>query len=72
MRRNSVELRVHSARIGGKIAQVGSRIIHSTAKKFAIQFFSRFNQLLSQPSAVSGDVGILTSSAGTVSLAEET
>ena len=63
---------VCTAQVGGKIAQVGSRIINSTAKKLAIQFFSRFNQLLSQPSAVSGDVGIRTSSAGTVSLAEET
>jgi uncharacterized protein len=38
-----------SAQVGGKIAQVGSRIIDSTAKKLATQFFGTFNQLVSQP-----------------------
>ena len=30
------------ARVGGKLAQIGSRLIDSTAKKFADDFFGRF------------------------------
>jgi enoyl-CoA hydratase/carnithine racemase/carbon monoxide dehydrogenase subunit G len=33
-----------TANIGGKIAQLGSRLIDSTARKMAEQFFSRFNE----------------------------
>lgn len=32
-----------NADVGGKIAQLGSRLIDSTAKKLATQFFSSFN-----------------------------
>lgn len=35
------------AQIGGKIAQLGSRLIDSTAKKLATQFFSEFNKAVS-------------------------
>jgi enoyl-CoA hydratase/carnithine racemase/carbon monoxide dehydrogenase subunit G len=41
-----------SANIGGKIAQLGSRMIDSTARKLADQFFASFNEaVLSQNSA---------------------
>ena len=35
------------ADIGGKIAQLGSRLIDGTAKKLAAEFFSRLNQVVS-------------------------
>ena len=34
------------ADIGGKIAQLGSRLIDGTAKKLAAEFFSRLNQVV--------------------------
>jgi uncharacterized protein len=36
-----------NADVGGKIAQLGSRLIDSTAKKLATQFFSNFNAKVS-------------------------
>ena len=36
------------AQIGGKIARMGSRLIDATARKLATQFFSTFNQLVSE------------------------
>lgn len=35
------------AKVGGKIAQLGSRLVDSTAKKLADQFFTNLNQHLS-------------------------
>ena len=35
------------ADVGGKIAQLGSRLIQSTSKKLAGQFFSEFNKVVS-------------------------
>ncbi|MDM5148004.1 carbon monoxide dehydrogenase subunit G [Candidatus Persebacteraceae bacterium Df01] len=35
-----------SAQVGGKIAQLGSRLIDSTAKRLANQFFNKFGELL--------------------------
>lgn len=37
------------ATVGGKIAQIGSRLISGAAKKLADQFFLRFNQALTPP-----------------------
>lgn len=39
------------AEVGGKIAQLGSRLIESTSKKLAGEFFSNFS------AAVTGDIG---------------
>jgi uncharacterized protein len=39
------------AHVGGKLAQLGSRIIDSFAKKMADEFFSRFQQHLAPPEA---------------------
>ena len=36
------------ANVGGKIAQVGSRLIDMTAKKMADIFFSKFSEIISQ------------------------
>ncbi|MBW3097597.1 SRPBCC family protein [Pseudohoeflea coraliihabitans] len=35
------------AQVGGKLAQMGSRLIDSTSKKLAGQFFTRFNEIVS-------------------------
>lgn len=37
---------VHAA-VGGKIAQLGARLIDSTARKLAQQFFTRFDEIVS-------------------------
>jgi hypothetical protein len=42
------------ANVGGKIAQVGSRLIDMTAKKMADIFFGKFSELLS-PSEIKED-----------------
>ncbi len=34
-----------NARVGGKLAQLGSRLIDATAKKLSNQFFSKFSQI---------------------------
>ena len=41
------------ANVGGKIAQVGSRLIDMTAKKMADIFFSKFSELVSNKSYIS-------------------
>ena len=38
------------AQVGGKLAQIGSRLIDSTAKKMAADFFKKFNKIVSQSS----------------------
>ena len=40
------------ANVGGKIAQVGSRLIDMTAKKMADTFFSKFSELVSNKSKI--------------------
>jgi carbon monoxide dehydrogenase subunit G len=40
-----------SAQIGGKLAQVGSRLIDGVAAKMAAEFFTRFNAALTAPAA---------------------
>lgn len=39
-----------NAQVGGKLAQLGSRLIDSTAKKMAADFFKKFNKIVSQSS----------------------
>lgn len=40
-----------NAQVGGKIAQLGSRLIDSTSKKLAGQFFTKFNEVVSAKAA---------------------
>lgn len=42
-----------NASVGGKLAQIGSRLIDSAAKKFADDFFNRFQERLAQDVAAS-------------------
>ncbi len=43
-----------NASVGGKLAQIGSRLIDSTAKKMAGQFFAKFAEVVESRSAGSG------------------
>ena len=45
---------VVDAQVGGKLAQIGSRLIDSTAKKMAGQFFEKFGEIV-EASANGGD-----------------
>lgn len=42
------------AHVGGKIAQIGSRLVDSAATKIANDFFSAFEQYLTQPPDAAG------------------
>lgn len=42
---------VVKAQVGGKLAQLGSRLVDSTSKKLAGQFFARFNEVVSEKAA---------------------
>ncbi len=46
-----------TASVGGKMAQIGSRLIDSTAKKLAVEFFAKFNELVSEPVAEQAETG---------------
>ncbi|KAB2911467.1 MAG: carbon monoxide dehydrogenase, partial [Hyphomicrobiaceae bacterium] len=39
------------AHVGGKIAQLGSRLIDSTARKLAAEFFNNFAKAITPPPA---------------------
>jgi hypothetical protein len=44
------------AKIGGKIAQLGSRIIDGVARKLADEFFTKFQSVVEGPAEESGAV----------------
>jgi carbon monoxide dehydrogenase subunit G len=43
------------ANVGGKLAQLGARLIDGTAKKMADDFFGKFSELAANPEAADGD-----------------
>ncbi len=43
------------AQVGGKIAQLGARLIDATAKQMADQFFDRFSAEVAAPAAIAAD-----------------
>jgi carbon monoxide dehydrogenase subunit G len=45
------------AQVGGKLAQIGSRLIDSTAKKMATDFFKKFNKVVSELAQGAGTEG---------------
>jgi carbon monoxide dehydrogenase subunit G len=45
------------AQVGGKLAQIGSRLIDSTAKKMATDFFKKFNKVVSERAQGAGTEG---------------
>jgi uncharacterized protein len=44
-----------NASVGGKMAQIGSRLIDGTAKKLAGEFFTSFNELVSDAASDNGE-----------------
>ena len=46
--RQLLEYTAH-AQVGGKLAQIGSRLIDGTARKMADDFFAKFTQVVGQP-----------------------
>jgi carbon monoxide dehydrogenase subunit G len=46
------------AQVGGKMAQLGARLIDSTSKQMADQFFDRFTALVSEPTASAAAVPV--------------
>ena len=45
------------AQVGGKIAQVGARLIDGTARKLADEFFSKFTAMVGGPPPVAAEAG---------------
>jgi len=58
-----------SANVGGKLAQIGSRLIDSTAKKLSDDFFGKFAEMLSGP-AIAPAAGPEAAAAGVPPSAE--
>ena len=54
------------AQVGGKIAQLGARLIDATSKQMADQFFNRFTQEVSGPAEVAaeGPAGAVATATG--------
>lgn len=46
------------AKVGGKLAQVGQRLVDQTARKMADDFFRRFNEEVARPAEVPADVPV--------------
>ena len=60
-----------NAAVGGKLAQIGSRLIDATAKKMAADFFNRFGEVVASNSDLSTDIDVSTATdrfSGTASL----
>jgi carbon monoxide dehydrogenase subunit G len=53
-----------NAQIGGKMAQLGARLIDSTAKSMAEQFFTRFSAAVVPPEPVMADTAIPVTQVG--------
>lgn len=47
---------VAEANVGGKLAQIGSRLVQGTAKKMADQFFGRFSEIVAEKARAAGYV----------------
>jgi carbon monoxide dehydrogenase subunit G len=52
------------AQIGGKLAQLGARLIDSTAKMMADQFFAKFSAIVAAEAAPAGDAAVAPETAG--------
>jgi carbon monoxide dehydrogenase subunit G len=52
-----------NAQVGGKLAQIGSRLIDGTARKMADDFFAKFTQVVGQPvEAAALETGVVSAS----------
>lgn len=52
------------AQVGGKLAQLGSRLIVSTSRKMADEFFGKFKEIVEGDGASAGETGAAGMSAG--------
>ncbi|MFO1324702.1 MAG: carbon monoxide dehydrogenase subunit G [Burkholderiales bacterium] len=60
----ATELRYHvKAQVGGKLAQIGSRLIDGAAAKIADDFFARFSERLA-PAAIEAEAAMVPVAAG--------
>ena len=59
------------AQVGGKLAQIGSRLIDGTARKMADDFFAKFTQVVGQPVEAAAETGVVSAS-GAVEPAQPT
>jgi uncharacterized protein len=48
------------AQVGGKLAQIGSRLIDGTARKMADDFFAKFTQVVGQPAETVAETGVIS------------
>jgi carbon monoxide dehydrogenase subunit G len=55
---------VANAQVGGKLAQVGSRLIDGVAKKMADEFFQRFNEKLVGPAPAAAEEAVMAAAPG--------
>jgi carbon monoxide dehydrogenase subunit G len=46
------------ADVGGKLAQIGSRLVQSTANKYAADFFSHFDGIVTGKASISGETTV--------------
>jgi hypothetical protein len=53
-----------NAQVGGKLAQVGSRLIDGVAKKMADEFFQRFNEKLVGPPPAAREEAVMAAARG--------
>jgi carbon monoxide dehydrogenase subunit G len=53
-----------NAQVGGKLAQVGSRLIDGVAKKMADEFFERFNEKLAGPAPAAQGEAVMAAAQG--------
>ena len=59
------------AQVGGKLAQIGSRLIDGTARKMADDFFAKFTQVVGQPAEPVAETDVI-SAPGAVETAQPT
>ncbi len=70
---NETILAYHAkANVGGKLAQLGGRLIDGTAKKLADEFFGKFSELAANPALLSADAATSTQPAATETAAAKT
>jgi carbon monoxide dehydrogenase subunit G len=59
-----------NAQVGGKLAQIGARLIDGVAAKMADDFFTKFNQIVAAPAGVTPDNASATAEAKDIAMAE--
>jgi uncharacterized protein len=52
-----------TAQVGGKLAQIGSRLIDSTARKYADDFFAKFAAIVGAPAPTAAVPGVAPAAA---------